>query len=106
LGGVVLTLARTPATATAVAATATATAATAALGPGGAELLGIAGTAAAPAARVDLAQARACGIPLEPLGHDLALVDPDLDADPAEGGLGLGEAVVDVGACRGTRPSL
>src|SRR4029079_11821806 len=31
---------------------------------------------------------------------DLALVDPDLHADPAEGGLGLVEAVVDVGAQR------
>src|SRR5690606_27218215 len=33
-------------------------------------------------------------------GHDLALVDPDLDADAAEGRLRLGEAVVDVGAAR------
>src|SRR5204863_1480480 len=32
--------------------------------------------------------------------RDLALVDPDLHADPAEGGLGLVEAVVDVGAQR------
>src|SRR5439155_26937197 len=30
------------------------------------------------------------------LRHDLALVDPDLDADPAEGRLGLDEPVVDV----------
>src|SRR5262249_29221981 len=30
------------------------------------------------------------------LGHDLTLVDPDLDADPSEGGLRLGESVVDV----------
>src|SRR5207302_5403885 len=37
---------------------------------------------------------------LEPLGHDLALVDPDLDADAAEGRLRLGEAVVDVRADR------
>ena len=34
------------------------------------------------------------------LGHDLALVDPALDADPAGRGLGLDEAVVDVGAQR------
>src|SRR3954469_2890376 len=34
------------------------------------------------------------------LGHDLALVDPGLDADPAEGRLRLDEAVVDVGADR------
>ena len=31
------------------------------------------------------------------LGQDLALVDPDLHADAAEGGGGLSEAVVDVG---------
>ena len=36
----------------------------------------------------------------ETLGHDLALVDPHLDADAAEGRLGLAEAVVDVGAQR------
>ena len=34
------------------------------------------------------------------LGHDLALVDPDLDADPAERRLRLDEAVVDVRADR------
>src|SRR5439155_24502180 len=34
------------------------------------------------------------------LGHDLALVDPALDADTAEGRAGLVEAVVDVGAHR------
>src|SRR5690606_25279907 len=33
-----------------------------------------------------------------PGAGDLALVDPDLHADAAEGGLGLVEAVVDVGA--------
>ena len=33
-------------------------------------------------------------------GHDVALVDPDLHADAAEGGPGLVEAVVDVGAQR------
>src|SRR4029077_21017710 len=33
-------------------------------------------------------------------GHDLALVDPDLDADAAGLGLRLGEAVIDVGAQR------
>src|SRR6185503_6930872 len=36
----------------------------------------------------------------EALGHDLALVDPYLHADPAEGRAGLVEAVVDVGAHR------
>src|SRR4029077_17769091 len=30
------------------------------------------------------------------VGQDVALVDPDLDADAAEGSLGLAEAVVDV----------
>src|SRR3546814_8493740 len=30
--------------------------------------------------------------------EDLALVDPGLDADDSVGGLGLGEAVIDVGA--------
>src|SRR5262249_23266208 len=34
------------------------------------------------------------------LGHDLALVDPDLHPDPAVGRLRLGDAVVDVGADR------
>src|SRR5207247_8867582 len=34
------------------------------------------------------------------LRHDLALVDPDLHADPAEGRLCLDEAVVDVRADR------
>src|SRR5207302_7861819 len=33
-----------------------------------------------------------------PVGEDVALVDPDLDADAAEGGLGLPEAVVDIGS--------
>src|ERR671935_223247 len=36
------------------------------------------------------------GHPDEALRHDLALVDPDLHADPAEGRLRLDEAVVDV----------
>src|SRR5579875_2040555 len=41
------------------------------------------------------------------LGHDLALVDPDLDADAAGGRLGFGEAVVDVRPDRVQRyPSL
>ena len=34
------------------------------------------------------------------VGEDVALVDPDLHADAAVGGLGLAEAVVDVGAQR------
>src|SRR5207244_7645255 len=57
--------------------------------------------AAAPAARLILvaeADVAAGRDALVALGHDLALVDPDLDADPAERRLGLGEAVVDVGA--------
>ena len=37
------------------------------------------------------------------LGEDVALVDPDLDADAAEGGVRFGEAVVDVGAERVAR---
>src|SRR5439155_1404480 len=40
------------------------------------------------------------GHALEALGHDLALVDPDLHADAAEGRLRLDEPVVDVGADR------
>src|SRR5262249_35770394 len=66
----------------------------------GAEALG---DPAAPAARlVLLAQPRVAvgGHPLVPLGHDLALVDPDLHPDAAEGRLGLGEPVVDVGPDR------
>jgi len=42
----------------------------------------------------------ALGDPGVALRHDLALVDPDLDADPARGRLGLDEAVVDVRANR------
>ena len=58
---------------------------------------------AAAAARLILVaepQLAPAGQALEALGHDLALVDPDLDADAAEGRLRLGEAVVDVGADR------
>ena len=40
------------------------------------------------------------GLTLGAGARDLALVDPDLHADAAEGGLGLVEAVVDVGAQR------
>src|SRR5581483_7833546 len=67
-----------------------------------AETLGRALGAAAAASLVLVAQAQlaASGHALEALRHDLALVDPDLDADPAEGRLRLGEAVVDVGADR------
>src|SRR4029077_8357731 len=53
---------------------------------------------AAAAPRVLVAQARV-GV-AEALRHDLALVDPDLDADPAGRRLRLDEAVVDVGADR------
>src|SRR5207245_8424454 len=58
--------------------------------------------AAPPAARLILvAEPRlAGGDALEALGHDLALVDPDLDADPAEGRPRLDEAVIDVRADR------
>src|SRR5438105_10780935 len=67
-----------------------------------AETLGGATGTAAAASLVLVAEAQlaASGHALEALGHDLALVDPDLDADPAEGRLRLGEAVVDVGADR------
>ncbi len=58
---------------------------------GGPEALELAARAALREAVVSLAEA---------FRHDLALVDPDLHADPAEGGLGLGEAVVDVRAQR------
>ena len=44
--------------------------------------------------------ARPFADPLVAGRHDLALVDPDLDADPAEGRLRLREAVVDVGPQR------
>src|SRR5207302_7214142 len=60
-------------------------------------------TTGAPAARLVLVaepQLATAGHALEALGHDLALVDPDLDADAAEGRLRLCEAVVDVGADR------
>src|SRR5690348_12908200 len=40
------------------------------------------------------------GLALGPGGRRFALVDPDLDADPAERRAGLVEAVVDVGAQR------
>src|SRR5204863_7366289 len=70
------------------------TAAAAALA-GGAETLER--SAAAPA-RVLVAQPRVA-LP-EALRHDLALVDPDLDADPAGTRLRLDEAVVDVGPDR------
>src|SRR5581483_9806093 len=60
------------------------------------------GDAAAPAGRVLVAEARlapAAGHAVA-LRHDLALVDPDLDADAPGRGLRLDEAVVDVGADR------
>src|SRR5262249_28346280 len=59
------------------------------------------GTAAA-AGRVLVAQAHVAARRdrVEALGHDLALVDPDLDADAAGGSARLDEAVVDVGADR------
>src|SRR6185312_6897270 len=67
-------------------------------GTRGAELLHLAGQRPAPpAAAVDLAEAGRGALVLEALGHDLALVDPHLHADPAEGRLRLGEPVVDVG---------
>src|SRR5581483_7778446 len=59
--------------------------------------------AAAAAGGVLVAEARllaAAGDAAVALGHDLALVDPHLDADPARRGTSLGEAVVDVGANR------
>ena len=56
--------------------------------------------AAAATPGVDLAEARLRAGDLVALGHDLALVDPDLHADAAVGRLRLGEAVVDVRAQR------
>ena len=57
--------------------------------------------AAAATPRVDLAEPRRLAVgALVALGHDLALVDPDLHADAAVGHLRLGEAVVDVRAQR------
>src|SRR4029079_2859531 len=65
---------------------------------GGAEALRV---RAAPAARaVGLRDALAPDRPRVPLRHDLALVDPYLDADAAVGRLRLGKAVVDVGTDR------
>src|SRR5581483_3575658 len=59
------------------------------------------GDAAAAARRVLVAEAGvASADPAVALRHDLALVDPDLDADAAGRGLRLDEAVVDVGANR------
>src|SRR5262249_55270955 len=68
--------------------------------PRGAEALG---DAAATARRVLVAQAgflAAAGNAAVALRHDLALVDPDLDADAAVRGARLREAVVDVGPDR------
>ncbi len=65
---------------------------------GGAEALAV--RAAPPARAVGLGDPLAAERPLVALRHDLALVDPDLHADPAVGRLRLGEAVVDVGADR------
>src|SRR3954452_17575269 len=56
--------------------------------------------AAAATGVVLLAEARALACGGVALRHDLALVDPDLDADPAERRLRLDEAVVDVSADR------
>src|SRR5206468_6739362 len=66
---------------------------------GGAEALG---HAAAAARCVLVAEARLLllGHARVAARHDLALVDPDLDADAAGRGLRLDEAVVDVGANR------
>src|SRR5262249_31210263 len=61
------------------------------------------GDTAATASRVLVAQARllaAAGDAAVALRHDLALVDPDLDADAAGRGARLGEPVVDVGTDR------
>src|SRR5207245_787205 len=59
-------------------------------------------TAASPPRLVLLAETGVLGCrqALVALRHDLALVDPDLDADAAEGGLRLDEAEVDVRADR------
>src|SRR5207253_5910874 len=68
-----------------------------------------AGAAAAVAVAARAARATALfafrtrgGVQVRRVAHAqrVALVDPDLDADDAVGGLGFGEAVVDVGAQR------
>src|SRR5581483_583700 len=65
----------------------------------GAETLGRA-AAAAPCVLVAQPRVLAGEGVAEAGGHDLALVDPDLDADPPGGRARLDEAVVDVGADR------
>src|ERR1700743_3086032 len=53
-----------------------------------------------PAGRAPAPNAGRLCLPPGPAGRRRALVDPDLHADPAEGGAGLVEAVVDVRAQR------
>src|SRR4029077_7801013 len=85
----------TPATA---AGTATAAWPATALGPRRARVLSDGGDTAT-AARIDLAEPRRLLLgAFIPGGHDLALVDPDLDADPAGLRLSFREAVIDVRA--------
>ena len=85
----------------ATALTPAATRATATAGPAaaaGSASTGTSGAAATPAGADGLRRLELSQILLEALGHDLALVDPHLHADAAEGGAGLVEAVVDVRA--------
>src|SRR5262249_37015894 len=60
----------------------------------------VAATRRTAAATGDAGASRGLRLALGAGAGDLALVDPDLHADPAEGGLGLVEAVVDVGPQR------
>src|ERR1700753_3386223 len=75
-------------------------------GGGTSTALRIAATAAAAAARALRAvlgrgpEGSSLCFPACPAGRRLTLIDPHLHADPAEGGTGLVEAVVDVGAQR------
>ena len=90
------------------AVSATATGAVSATGVGGllgratGRALGAGRTTGGPGGPAALAEAllRRLGLPLGAVGRDVALVDPDLDADPAERRPGLVEAVVDVRAQR------
>src|SRR6202012_917063 len=61
---------------------------------------GTAAIAVPPLPRAGRAQRRLLGLATGPSGGRVALVDPDLDADPAEGRPRLVEAVVDVRAQR------
>src|SRR4029079_10216166 len=71
-----------------------------AAGRAGATARALAGALRTAAATRDAGTRAALCLTLGAGARALALVDPDLHADPAEGGLGLVEAVVDVGPQR------